>query len=105
MSQLIKSNIIYFAFDKYEINPEFNDLLSSHAAFLNKNKSYKVVIQGHEDINEYNINLGEKRANSVKIYLQAKGVGSDQINIVSYGKEKPAVKGYNARNRRAVIVY
>lgn len=112
MQELQKNNIVYFAFDKYEIDPKFDDQLSAHAAFLNQNKSYKIVIQGHADERgtpEYNIALGEKRANAVKMYLQGKGVGADQMGIVSYGKEKPAVEGHNeeayAKNRRSVLVY
>lgn len=112
MQELQKNNIVYFGFDKYDIQPEFAQMLDAHAAFLRDNPSYKVVVEGHADERgtpEYNIALGERRANAVKMYLQGRGVNADQISIVSYGKEKPAVLGHTeadyAKNRRAVIVY
>ncbi|MGL4959463.1 MAG: OmpA family protein, partial [Plesiomonas sp.] len=74
--------------------------------------SYKVVVEGHADERgtpEYNIALGERRASAVKMYLQGRGVNAEQVSIVSYGKEKPAVLGHTedayAKNRRAVLVY
>ncbi|AVQ86730.1 peptidoglycan-associated lipoprotein Pal [Plesiomonas shigelloides subsp. oncorhynchi] len=112
MQELQKNNIVYFGFDKYDIQPEFAQMLDAHAAFLRDNPSYKVVVEGHADERgtpEYNIALGERRANAVKMYLQGRGVNADQISIVSYGKEKPAVLGHTedayAKNRRAVLVY
>ncbi|MEN3754860.1 peptidoglycan-associated lipoprotein Pal [Mangrovibacter yixingensis] len=112
MQQLQQNNIVYFDLDKYDIRSEFAAMLDAHAAFLRSNPSYKVTIEGHADERgtpEYNIALGERRANAVKMYLQGKGVAADQISIVSYGKEKPAVLGHDeaayAKNRRAVLVY
>ncbi|MGL4269382.1 MAG: peptidoglycan-associated lipoprotein Pal [Plesiomonas sp.] len=112
MQELQKNNIVYFGFDKYDIQPEFAQMLDAHATFLRDNPSYKVVVEGHADERgtpEYNIALGERRANAVKMYLQGRGVNADQISIVSYGKEKPAVLGHTedayAKNRRAVLVY
>ncbi|MDR0218494.1 MAG: peptidoglycan-associated lipoprotein Pal [Enterobacteriaceae bacterium] len=112
MQELQNNNIVYFGFDKYDINSEFTQMLDAHAAFLRSNPSVKVTIEGHADERgtpEYNIALGERRANAVKMYLQGKGVSADQLAIVSYGKEKPAVLGHDAaayaKNRRAVIVY
>ncbi|MEX0445616.1 MULTISPECIES: peptidoglycan-associated lipoprotein Pal [Xenorhabdus] len=112
MQELQNNNIVYFGFDKYDINSEFAQMLDAHAAFLRSNPSVKVTIEGHADERgtpEYNIALGERRANAVKMYLQGKGVSADQLAIVSYGKEKPAVLGHDeaayAKNRRAVIVY
>lgn len=112
MQELQKNNIVYFGFDKYDIQPEFAQMLDAHASFLRDNPSYKVVVEGHADERgtpEYNIALGERRANAVKMYLQGRGVNADQISIVSYGKEKPAVLGHTedayAKNRRAVLVY
>ncbi|MCW6655791.1 peptidoglycan-associated lipoprotein Pal [Yersinia ruckeri] len=112
MQELQKNNIVYFGFDKYDIASDFAQMLDAHAAFLRSNPSYKVVVEGHADERgtpEYNIALGERRANAVKMYLQGKGVSADQISIVSYGKEKPAVLGHDeaafAKNRRAVLVY
>ncbi|RLM32486.1 peptidoglycan-associated lipoprotein Pal [Brenneria salicis] len=112
MQELQRNNIVYFDMDKYDIRSDFAQMLDAHAAFLRSNPSYKVTIEGHADERgtpEYNIALGERRANAVQMYLQGKGVSSDQISIVSYGKEKPAVLGHDeaayAKNRRAVLVY
>lgn len=112
MQELQKNNIVYFGLDKYDITSEFSQMLDAHAAFLRNNPSYKVTVEGHADERgtpEYNIALGERRANAVRMYLQGKGVSADQISIVSYGKEKPAVLGHDeaawAKNRRAVLVY
>ena len=112
MQELQKNNIVYFGLDKFDIQSEFAQMLDAHANFLRSNPSYKVTVEGHADERgtpEYNIALGERRANAVKMYLQGKGVGADQISIVSYGKEKPAVLGHDeaayAKNRRAVLVY
>lgn len=112
MQELQRNNIVYFGLDKYDISSDYAQLLDAHATFLRNNPSYKVTVEGHADERgtpEYNIALGERRANAVKMYLQGKGVGADQISIVSYGKEKPAVLGHDeaayAKNRRAVLVY
>lgn len=112
MQQLQQNNIVYFGLDKYDVSSEFAAMLDAHANFLRSNPSYKVTVEGHADERgtpEYNISLGERRATAVKMYLQGKGVSADQISIVSYGKEKPAVLGHDeaayAKNRRAVLVY
>ena len=112
MQQLQQNNIVYFDLDKYDIRSDFAQMLDAHANFLRRNPSYKVTVEGHADERgtpEYNISLGERRANAVKMYLQGKGVSADQISIVSYGKEKPAVLGHDeaaySKNRRAVLVY
>lgn len=98
MQQLQQNNIVYFDLDKYDIRSDFAAMLDAHANFLRSNPSYKVTVEGHADERgtpEYNIALGERRANAVKMYLQGKGVSADQISIVSYGKEKPAVLGHD----------
>ena len=90
MQQLQQNNIVYFDLDKYDIRSDFAAMLDAHANFLRSNPSYKVTVEGHADERgtpEYNIALGERRANAVKMYLQGKGVSADQISIVSYGKE------------------
>ncbi|WP_180792269.1 OmpA family protein, partial [Vibrio parahaemolyticus] len=79
------------------VSPEYAEMLDAHAAFLRSNPSVRVVVEGHADERgtpEYNIALGERRANAVKMYLQSKGVSGDQVSLVSYGKEKPAVLGH-----------
>ncbi|SPP30964.1 Peptidoglycan-associated lipoprotein [Arsenophonus endosymbiont of Aleurodicus floccissimus] len=113
MQELQSNNIVYFGFDKYDVTPEYAQLLDQHATFfLRGNPSVKITVEGHTDEKgtpEYNIALGERRANAVKIYLQSKGVNGEQIAIVSYGKEKPAIQGNDesayAKNRRAILVY
>lgn len=112
LQELQKDNTVYFGYDRYEVTPEYSHLLDTHAAFLRDNPSYKVTIEGYTDERgtpEYNIALGERRANAVKMYLQGRGVSEEQISIVSYGKEKPAVLGHDEaayeKNRRAVLVY
>lgn len=112
LQRLQQANTVYFGFDKYDIQPEYARLLDGHAEFLRAHSFLNVVIEGHADERgtpEYNIALGERRAAAVKSYLQGNGVSANQMSIVSYGKEKPAVLGHDAaayaKNRRAVIVY
>ncbi|AKZ65701.1 peptidoglycan-associated lipoprotein Pal [Candidatus Palibaumannia cicadellinicola] len=112
LQKLRQTNIIYFDLDKYDIHLNYGTILDDHAKFLRNNPSKKVIIEGHTDERgtpEYNIALGERRANAVKMYLQSKGVFDEQMMILSYGKEKPVVFGHNetayGKNRRAVLVY
>ncbi|WP_133470646.1 peptidoglycan-associated lipoprotein Pal [Paraglaciecola marina] len=112
LDELQESQTVYFDFDRASIKPEFYSVLDLHAAFLVKNSSQSVVIEGHTDSRgtpEYNIALGESRAKSVQTYLLNAGVSSSQISVVSYGEEKP-VNYYStaaafAENRRGVLVY
>ncbi|MGL9760057.1 MAG: peptidoglycan-associated lipoprotein Pal [Symbiopectobacterium sp.] len=112
IQEVQRNNIVHFNLDKYDILSDFAQMLDAHASFLSRNPSYKVTIEGHADERgtpEYNIALGERRANAVQMYLQGKGISLNQISIVSYGKEKPAVLGHDetawSKNRRAVLVY
>lgn len=109
---LRETQTIYFAFDNATIASDYEEMLAAHAAYLSKNPALKVTIEGHADERgtpEYNIALGERRANAVAKYLEALGVQADQISIVSYGEEKPLLLGQSedvyAKNRRAVLVY
>ncbi|EEW05834.1 peptidoglycan-associated lipoprotein Pal [Vibrio mimicus] len=109
---LRENQTIYFAFDNATIASDYEAMLAAHAAYLVKNPSLKVTIEGHADERgtpEYNIALGERRAQAVAKYLEALGVQSGQLSIVSYGEEKPLVLGQSedayAKNRRAVLVY
>ncbi|MXP67526.1 peptidoglycan-associated lipoprotein Pal [Pantoea sp. Aalb] len=106
------NNTIYFDTNKYDVKPDYFQMLEQHVTFLHAHPSYKVTIEGHTDERgtpEYNIALGERRANAIKIYLESKGILSEQIFIVSYGKEKPIVLGHNemayTKNRRAILIY
>ncbi len=112
MEALRSENTVYFDFDRATIRPEFAEVLQAHGEFLRANPSVRVTVEGHTDERgtpEYNIALGERRAISVVQYLQNLGVSAAQISTVSYGEEKPAVRGTNeaayAKNRRAVLVY
>jgi len=109
---LRETQTIYFAYDNATIAGDYEEMLAAHAAYLTKNPGLKVTVEGHADERgtpEYNIALGERRAQAVAKYLEALGVQADQISIVSYGEEKPLVLGQTdeayAKNRRAVLVY
>jgi peptidoglycan-associated lipoprotein len=102
---------IYFEFDKYDIRPKDEGVLKENAAWLKKNPNTKVQIEGHCDERgtvEYNLALGERRANYTKKYLVSLGIAPDRISTISYGKERPLDPGHNeeawAKNRRAHIV-
>ncbi|AKO47218.1 peptidoglycan-associated lipoprotein Pal [[Haemophilus] ducreyi] len=102
-------NTVYFNFDSYAVEGEYRQLLDAHAAYLTSSNS-KVTVTGHADERgtpEYNIALGQRRADAVKNYLATKGVS--QVSTVSYGEEKPSVLGHTeadyAKNRRAVLEY
>jgi peptidoglycan-associated lipoprotein len=108
-SKLLKD--IRFDYDKYDIRREDEGILKENAAFLKKNPKMKIQIEGHCDERgtvEYNLALGERRANSTKKYLVSLGIASDRISTISYGKERPLDPGHNeeawAKNRRAHIV-
>jgi peptidoglycan-associated lipoprotein len=105
-SSLLKD--IHFNFDKYDIRPEDAALLKENAALLKKFPNVKVQIEGHCDARgtvEYNLALGERRANRTKDYLASLGISTARISTISYGKEKPLDPGQNeeawAKNRRA----
>ena len=105
-------NTVYFGFDRYNIEGEYQTLLDAHAAYLTATPAAKVLVEGNADERgtpEYNIALGQRRADAVKNFLAAKGVQAGQVSTVSYGEEKPAVLGHTeadyAKNRRAVLEY
>jgi peptidoglycan-associated lipoprotein len=104
--------IIYFDFDSSDIRPEFVDVVAAHGRFLAGNASIHVRLEGSTDergSREYNIGLGERRAQTVKRALMLQGVKEAQIATVSYGEERPAVAGSDeaayAKNRRVELVY
>jgi peptidoglycan-associated lipoprotein len=106
------SRIVYFDYDSSVIKPEFQSVIESHARYIRADKNRKVAIEGHTDERggrEYNLALGQKRAEAVRNALGLLGVGDGQVEAVSFGKEKPAVQGSNedamAKNRRAEISY
>ena len=102
---------IFFGFDKYNLNPKAREILAKQAAWLQKYPSVTVLIEGHCDergTREYNLALGERRANAVKDYLVALGASPGRIKTISYGKERPEAMGSNdqawAQNRRGVTM-
>jgi len=111
-NSLLSSRTIYFEFDQSTIRSEYIDVLRTHAGYLNTNRSVVVTVEGHADergSREYNIALGERRANTIKRFLEAEGVSASQISTISYGEERPAAFGGDevswAENRRGVLVY
>jgi peptidoglycan-associated lipoprotein len=103
---------IYFDYDSYIVKDEFKPTVEAHAKFLGANKGRKVIIQGNTDERggrEYNLALGQKRAEAVRKSLSLLGVPETQMEAVSFGKEKPKATGSDeaawAENRRADIVY
>lgn len=103
---------IYFDFDSFTIRAEFQPVVDAHARYLVANKARRVVVQGNTDergSREYNLALGQKRAEAVRRALMALGVSDTQIEAVSFGEEKPKASGSDdaafAENRRADIVY
>ncbi len=106
------AKVIYFDYDSYAIKPEFQSALDAHARFMSANKTRKMAIEGHTDDRggrEYNLALGQKRAEAVRRALGLLGVTDAQVEAVSFGKEKPAQAGSDeaswALNRRAEINY
>lgn len=106
------AKVIYFDFDSYVVKPEFQGTIEAHAKYLTANKARKMAIEGHTDERggrEYNLALGQKRAEAVRRALGLLGVADAQVEAVSFGKEKPAVPGSDeeamAKNRRAELNY
>ena len=102
---------LFFDYDKASLKPEGKELLGKWVAFLNKYPNDQLLVEGHCDergTREYNLALGERRANAVAEFLKANGVAATRLKTVSYGKERPAVLGSNeaawAQNRRGVGV-
>lgn len=101
---------VFFGFDQYDLKPEARATINSWANWMQKNQNVEITVEGHCDergTREYNLALGARRANAVRDYLVALGVGASRISTVSYGKERPAVLGSSeqawAQNRRAVV--
>jgi peptidoglycan-associated lipoprotein len=109
---LLGSTIIYFDFDSAAIRSEYNRTIAAHAAYLVENPNVRVRLEGHTDergSREYNIGLGERRAQAVRRSLMLQGVPAEQLATVSLGEERPAVSGSDeeawAMNRRVEFVY
>ncbi len=106
------ARVIYFDYDSFEVRQEFAGALESNAAFLKANPSRRIALEGHTDERggrEYNLALGQKRAEAVRRAMQLLGVGESQMEAVSFGEEKPVAHGFDesafAQNRRVEITY
>src|SRR5688500_10336684 len=102
---------VFFGYDRYDLTPEAQTILQQQAEWMKRYPNVRMSIEGHCDergTREYNLALGERRANSVKNYLVALGVDQNRVTTISYGKERPAVPGSDedawAQNRRGVTV-
>ena len=102
---------VFFATNETVLTTASRETLRKQAAWLRKNSDLTIVLEGHADergTREYNLALGERRANSAKDYLMTYGISSDRISVLSYGKERPVDSGSNplswSKNRRSVTV-
>lgn len=109
---ILAQRSVYFDFDNYTIKEEFKPVIEAHGKYLTSNKARKIVIQGNADErggSEYNLALGQKRAEAVRHALAALGEPDSQMEAISYGKEKPQGLGHDeaswSQNRRSDIVY
>ncbi len=108
----LENRVIYFAFDKADVDEDSRALLAEHGSYLAENSGREVRIEGHADergSREYNIGLGERRAQAVRQILLLSGASASQLSTVSYGEERPAALGSDEEawslNRRAELVY
>lgn len=103
---------IYFDFDQSDIKPEARQIIEHHSKYLAANANTRIVLQGHADergTREYNLSLGERRARAVQQVMTLMGVSASQLELVSYGEERPAAMGHDesawALNRRVELIY
>jgi len=108
----LSKRMVYFDYDKFEIKDEYRPLVEAHARFLRDNRTAKMLVQGNADergSREYNVGLGQRRADSLKKMLTLLGAREDQIESVSLGEEKPSCAGHDeecwAKNRRDDMLY
>ena len=109
--QSVPSDRVFFALDSYALDAESRRVLDAQAQWLAANPNVRVTIEGHADergTREYNLALGDRRANAARDYLQSRGVNPGRMQTISWGKERPAAEGSNeyawSQNRRAVTV-
>ncbi len=111
-NSILSQRTVYFDYDQNEISPEYREIIKAHAEYLASNPSTKITIEGNADergTREYNIGLGDRRANSVRQLMVLQGATSDQLDTISYGEERPIDLGHDEtswnKNRRVEIVY
>jgi len=109
---LLTNRIIYFEFNQAVISDADREFISAHAQYLSNNSGDKVVLEGHADergTREYNISLGERRAKAVMQLLELQGASKSQIQVISFGEERPVALGHDesswSQNRRVELVY
>jgi peptidoglycan-associated lipoprotein len=109
---ILANRTIYFEFNSAKLSDETLSVLEAHGAFIGENGNVDVRLEGHTDergSREYNVALGDRRAQSVRRVLLLQGASTDQIDTVSYGEEQPAVLGHKeeawAENRRVELIY
>ncbi|WP_178861238.1 peptidoglycan-associated lipoprotein Pal [Thiomicrorhabdus cannonii] len=112
MQAKLAGMVVRFDFDRSEIKSEFFDVIKAHAEYMQANAAAKVTVSGHCDergTREYNLALGERRANSVKTALMAEGIAADRITVISFGEDNPVAEAHNesawSQNRRAEFSY
>lgn len=108
----LAKRVVYFMYDSEEVQPEYRAVVSAHASYLASHPDRNVVLEGHADERgspEYNVGLGERRAQAVARMMQLQGAANGQIQVVSYGEEKPAESGHDEsswqQNRRVELSY
>jgi peptidoglycan-associated lipoprotein len=111
-NNILSKRSVYYDFDKYDVKAEYKPMVEAHAKYLTGNKSAKVAVQGNCDergSREYNIALGNHRADSVRKMMNVMGASDSQIEVVSFGEEKPRATCHDEscwkENRRSDIVY
>lgn len=111
-SSVLYTRVVYFEFDRSDIRPDQRDVVEAHARYLSDNPGASVLLEGHTDergSREYNVALGERRADSVRNLMGLMGASGAQLRTISYGEERPAAMGHDeeawALNRRVEIVY
>ena len=109
---LLSKRVIYFDFDKSEVKAEYRSIVAAHASYASAHRSARVTLEGHADergTREYNLGLGERRGNAISGLLSAGGARGSQLDVVSYGEERPVCRVSDEdcwwQNRRVEIIY
>jgi peptidoglycan-associated lipoprotein len=111
-NSLLATKVVYFDFDRSEVRPEDRPVVQAHADYLASNPNAVVSLEGHADergTREYNLALGERRAETVRSLMSVGGASGNQLRTISYGEERPVVESHDeyswSQNRRVEIVY
>jgi len=111
-NSLLSKRVIYFEFDSSIIQEEYSPIIEAHAAYLVDHPNARITLEGHADergTREYNMALGERRAKAVRQYMSLQGVSPDQMDVISFGEERPVALGHDEEswhlNRRVEIIY